>query len=132
VRRIKEQGGLVQVPHPFDRFRRSHISHRALLEIVPDVDIIEAFNARTTLHRDIRAAQRFIEEYGPAHGLIPTSVTDSHTPYEVGRAWVEMPAFAGREDFLAALERGRLHGRLVTPLIHLLTRFTKLTKPWLR
>src|SRR3990172_204249 len=47
VRAIKEQGGLVLVPHPFDRTRRSVIRESALLRILPQVDVIEVFNART-------------------------------------------------------------------------------------
>src|SRR5690606_8869432 len=63
VKRIKDQGGIVQVPHPFDRFRRKHISYNALVEILPDVDIIEAFNARTTLKGDILQGVQFIQEH---------------------------------------------------------------------
>ena len=61
VKLIKEQGGLVSIPHPFDHFRRSVISREALYEVLPYVDIVEAFNARNTLQGDNRKA----EESGP-------------------------------------------------------------------
>lgn len=132
AQRIRDQGGLVQVPHPFDRFRNKHIKYRALLEVLPLVHIVEAFNARTTLKADIMRGVRFIQEHERGHGILPTSVTDSHTRYEIGNAWVEMPEFKGRDDFLDALRHGKIVGRQTTPLIHLMTRFTKLTKRWLQ
>lgn len=54
VRRIKGQGGLVLVPHPFDAVRRGPLSPAALREILPYVDLIEVLNARTTFKRDHR------------------------------------------------------------------------------
>jgi predicted metal-dependent phosphoesterase TrpH len=128
VKRIKDQGGVVQVPHPFDRFRRKHISYEALLEVLPDVDVIEAFNARTTLKGDIMRSVQFIQEHREAHGIIPTGVTDAHTAYEIGQAYVEMPAFEGRHDFLDALRHGKIVGKRVTPLIHVATRATVWSK----
>ena len=53
VKAIKDQGGFVQIPHPFDRFRNNHINQKALFEILNDVDIIEIFNARTIMTNDI-------------------------------------------------------------------------------
>ena len=96
--------------------------------MLPDVDIVEAFNARTTLRRDILKSTEFVQNYRDEFNIIPTAVTDSHTAYEIGRTWVELPIFTGREDFLEALSHGRLVGNLVTPLVHVATRFTKLTK----
>ncbi|MBI4236159.1 MAG: PHP domain-containing protein [Chloroflexi bacterium] len=128
VRRIKDQGGLVQVPHPFDTFRRKHIRYPALLEVLPSVDIVEAFNARTTLKSDIMRGVRFIQEHQASYPILPTGVTDAHTPFEIGHAYVEMPAFAGRDDFLDALRHGRIVGRRTTPLIHMATRWTVLVK----
>src|SRR3990170_2176074 len=53
VRAIKEQGGLVLVPHPFDRVRKSPLREEALLRILPQVDVIEVFNSRTTFQGDL-------------------------------------------------------------------------------
>ena len=129
VKLIKAQGGLVQIPHPFDFFRRKHIKYDALLEVLPYVDIIEAFNARTTLKGDIMKSVRFIQEHKVTHNhIVPTGVTDSHTPFEIGHAYVDMPSFKGPHDFLDALRHGRIVGRQTTPLIHVATRWTVYTK----
>jgi hypothetical protein len=123
VRRIKEQGGLVCVPHPFDRFRGEHLTEAALMRILPQVDIIEALNARTTLRRDNDQAARFARE----HGLAMSAGSDAHLARELGRAWVEMPDFEGPREFLQALRQGRIVGRLSSPLVHLFSRWA-----WLR
>ena len=125
VRLIKEQGGLVSVPHPFDHFRRSVIEREALLEILPHVDIIEAFNARNTLQRDNRAAEAIAQE----HGVLTSSVTDSHTPVEVGRCYVDVPTFdMTPAGLLEGLARGKQTRRQMLPLIHFATTLTKTRK----
>ena len=125
VQRIKEQGGLVSVPHPFDHFRRSVIERHALQEIVPYVDIVEAFNARNTLQMDNRKALKLALE----HGILTSAVSDSHTPVEVGRTYVELPDFDGTPAGLReALAQGNQVCRPITPMIHFLTSLTKVQK----
>ena len=123
VRRIKEQGGLVCIPHPFDRFRGTRLAEAALMRILPQVDIIEALNARTTRRRDNEQAARFAQEYD----LAMSAGSDAHSPRELGRACVEMPDFEGPREFLQALGEGRIVGRLSSPLVHLWSRWA-----WLR
>ena len=132
VMRIKDQGGIVQIPHPFDRFRRKHITEEALIQILPHVDIIEAFNARTTLKRDIMRGVDFIRQHTAEIHIVPTGVTDAHTPFEIGNAYVEIPEYEGPVAFLEALRHGRIVGRRTTPLIHFSTRWTVLKKKALR
>ena len=122
VERIKEQGGLVVIPHPFDGFR-GHLREEALRRILPQVDIIEAFNARTTARGDNERAAGFAQE----HGLPQSAGSDAHSPWELGRAYVEMLDFEGPQEFLEALKQGRIVGRLSSPLVHLLSRWA-----WLR
>jgi len=122
VRAIREQGGLVCVPHPFDRLRRSPLREEALLRIVADVDMIEAFNARTTLRRDNERGARFAAE----HGKPMSAGSDAHTPGEIGLAYVEMPDFEGPGDFLAALGKGRIVGRRASPLVHVVSTLAKM------
>jgi predicted metal-dependent phosphoesterase TrpH len=123
VRQIKEQGGLVLVPHPFDRYRNEHMAEGALERVLPEVDIIEGFNARTTFRGDNERAVRFAQE----HGLAVSAGSDAHSPGELGRAYVEMPNFDGPQEFLQALRQGRIVGRLSSPAVHLLSRWA-----WLR
>jgi predicted metal-dependent phosphoesterase TrpH len=123
ARRIKEQGGLVCIPHPFDRLRGTRLAEAALMRILPQVDIIEALNARTTRRQDNEHAARFAQE----HGLAMSAGSDAHSTREMGRACVEMPDFEGPREFLQALGEGRIVGRLSSPLVHLWSRWA-----WLR
>ena len=124
VRRIKKQGALVSVPHPFDRLRRKSLGERALLSIVDQVDIIEAFNARITFASDNERARRFAQE----HGLIATVVSDAHTPGELGATYLEAPDFDGPEAFLESLRQGRLVSQAASPHVHLLSYWARLRR----
>jgi predicted metal-dependent phosphoesterase TrpH len=124
VRRIKDQGGLVSVPHPFDRFRGHVITRAALDEILPHIDIVEAFNARNSLQSDNRRAREFARE----HGLVESGVSDAHTTFELGRTYVEMRQFNGPEDFKRALAEATIVCKAVTPLVHVATALTKIKR----
>lgn len=123
VERIREQGGLVCIPHPFDRLRGTRLAEAALMRILPQVDIIEALNARTTMRADNEHAARFANE----HGLAMSAGSDAHLARELGRACVEMPDFEGPREFVQALREGNIVGRLSSPLVHLWSRWA-----WLR
>lgn len=121
VRRIKDQGGLVYVPHPFDRLRGSVLRRKALEEILPYVDIIEAYNSRNTLPQDSARALQFARQ----HHLIVGGGSDAHIPYEVGRTVVEMPAFDGPREFLRSLEVATIMSRQSFFTVHLASSWMK-------
>ena len=114
ISQIRAQGGLVCIPHPFDTLRPSALRRNIIEELAEQIDIIEVFNARTLLPRNSTKAQAFAEKYG-----IPQSAgSDAHTPSEIGNAYVEMPEFNGKDDFLQALEKGKISGHRTSPLVH--------------
>ena len=122
VRAIQAQGGLVGVPHPFDRARSSPLTTPALLRILPDVQILETFNSRNLFQADNRRASAFAAR----HRLIPSAGTDAHWGPEIGGTYVEMPDFEGRDDFLMALRQGRITGHVANPLVHIMSTLAKL------
>ena len=125
VRAIREQGGLVLVPHPFDRFRPSAIEDDALLDILPEVDALEAFNAHNLLMRDNDRAAALCRE----KDLIAVAVSDSHTPLELGRTYMETPEFDGTPaGFKEALSRARLVKKRANPVLRLATGYFKLRR----
>ena len=129
AKRIKEQGGLVSLPHPFDRFRSEVITRSGIEDVLPYADIVEVFNSRNNMNADNRKAHEFAKE----HGLLTSGVSDAHTPIELGRTYVMMPEFDGTpEGFKAALAEGVIHARKMTPLIHAVTTMTKIKKRVLR
>jgi len=114
ISRIKAQGGLVCIPHPFDALRWSALDAKTIEKIVEQIDIIEVFNSRAFLLRGSTQAQIFARKYG-----IPGSAgSDAHTLGEIGSAYVEMPEFNGRDDFLQALAKGKVFGHRTNPLVH--------------
>ena len=106
VARIRAQGGLVYVPHPFDLQRSS------LGEVLPglcergDVDVVEVFNAKIA----DQALNDRAAALAAAYGLPGAAGSDAHDPAGVGAAYLEMPGFDGPEGFLAALPRARITG----------------------
>ncbi|MBU0491285.1 MAG: PHP domain-containing protein [Chloroflexi bacterium] len=124
VEHIRRQGGLVVVPHPFDRLRRGPMTREALAEIAPLLDAIEVCNARTSFAADNEQARAF----AVAHGLLHTAGSDAHSPGEVGQCFVDVPDFADVADFRRALAQGEVGGRLSLPLVHLHSSYAKLRK----
>jgi len=122
IARVRQQGGVVGVPHPLDRLRREAMGLTPLLTIIEQVDLLEVFNARTIFPADNRRALELARQ----HGLLATAGSDAHIPWEIGRACVEMPAFNDKEEFLRSLAQGQIVGRLITPLIHLASTWAKL------
>ena len=107
IRAIREQGGLVLIPHPYDRVRRSPLREDAALRIMKDIDIIEVFNSRTVFSGDNQKSRALAE----AHGKLMSASSDAHTPWEIGLSYTEMPLFEGPSDFLIALGKGTILGR---------------------
>ncbi len=97
---IRDQGGLVYVPHPFDPMRRN-LDQGALDDLVAAglVDAIEVINAKTSL----RSLNQRARDYADTHGLAAGAGSDAHVPDALGAAYVEMPDFDGPGEFLAAL-----------------------------
>ncbi|MCL5958999.1 MAG: PHP domain-containing protein [Chloroflexi bacterium] len=121
--RIRGQGGLVCIPHPFDRFRNSRLEQEALERLVELglVDIIEAYNARTTFRTDNLRAVAFAK----AHALALSAGSDAHGSMEVGRFFVEMAEFDSRDEFLANLRTGTPRGNLSPFYVHFVSIWAK-------
>jgi predicted metal-dependent phosphoesterase TrpH len=124
IARIHEQGGLVSIPHPYSHNRIYRIRREALERVWPTIDAIEVFNAREAIANDNRRALAFSRLHD-----IPGAVgSDAHRPWEIGRAYVEVPDFTGRDDLIASLRNGAVTGRLAGHWIHFYTRYDKLRK----
>ena len=116
IARIREQHAIALIPHPFDRFRPSALDREVLKELADkgQLDVIEAFNARAPLYRSMVNARAFARK----HNLPMSAGSDAHTPQEIGNAYVEMPDFNNRDEFLKALAQGRIVGHRTNPLAH--------------
>jgi predicted metal-dependent phosphoesterase TrpH len=110
--RIRSQGGVVYVPHPFDPMRKNLAEH-ALDDLVARglVDAVEVFNAKTSLPSLNRRAADYATQHGLAHG----AGSDAHVPDALGAAYVEMPDFDSPAEFLASLRQGVVVGHHSDP-----------------
>lgn len=119
--RIRDQGGIVYVPHPFAGGKGG--GGRALPGIEDLIHAVEGFNAR--LH-DPSLNDR-AKSWGRARDLPLGAGSDAHTLGEIGNAWVVVPPFANdASSFLAALGHGTLHGREASRLVHIASTVAKL------
>ena len=107
ARAIRDQGGLVYIPHPFDPMRRN-LAEAALRELAEMglVDAVEVLNSKTSLDSLNRRAAAFAEEFDLAGG----AGSDAHVPDALGAAYVEMDDFHDAPSFLRSLRRGTVVG----------------------
>jgi hypothetical protein len=98
VAEIKRQGGLVYVPHPFDRMH-SVPDYEHLLTILDDVDAIEVFNPRVAIGAFNDEAERFAAKYR----IVAGAGSDSHVAQGLGSARIRMRDFDGPQEFLQSL-----------------------------
>ncbi len=111
IKEIKRQGGLVYVPHPFDRLH-SVPDYENLLEIVEDIDLMEVFNPRVAITSFNEEAERFAAKYN----IIPAAGSDNHVAQGLGSVRVRLHDFDGPEEFLESMrtaEITRRHKNLV-------------------
>jgi len=122
-RLIKEDGGIVYLPHPFARGKGG--SGRYAEELAPLVDVVEVFNAR--LHPG--KLNRPAEDLARSHGKLRGAGSDSHTVGELGGAWVELPSHPNEpQALLAALAHGRISGETGPVWLHLASTWAKIRK----
>jgi predicted metal-dependent phosphoesterase TrpH len=126
---VREQGGLIGIAHPFDRYRGSlgRGEQAALESVAGSVDWIEAWNARLVLgDGNARAGELALRL-----GIPGVAVSDAHTTLEVGIAstvlWGDLSTAAGLRAALAGpreLVAGRasLYVRLIGPVAKVVQR----------
>ncbi len=111
IAEIKRQGGLVYVPHPFDRLH-SVPDYEHLLDVVEEIDILEVFNPRIAIDSFNEEAVRFARKYG----IVPGAGSDSHVAQGLGSVKIRLRDFEGPEEFLESMRAAdivRKHKNLV-------------------
>jgi predicted metal-dependent phosphoesterase TrpH len=120
IAEVRAQGGVVGIPHPFDRFRGSLLRDARLERLVGQVDWIEVHNARVAVgNGNTRAAE--LAREGGVPGL---AVSDAHSAFEVGVAYTALDGDpSSPAGLLAALPtaelipgRASFYVRLLTPV----------------
>ncbi len=105
--RIRAQGGLVYIPHPFDPMRQC-LREEDLFDLIAAglVDAMEVFNSKTSLgHLNDKAAELAAKE-----NIAGGAGSDAHIGEAIGAGYVVMPDFDGPASFLEGLRQGHVVG----------------------
>lgn len=124
IARLRQQGAFISVSHPCDRFRKGAWARDALERILPLVDALEVFNARTMMVADNHAAERIAADAG----LLATAGSDAHAYVEVGRSGMLAPPFEDAAGLRDALAQAQIVRRLSPPWVHLLSSYARWRK----
>ena len=130
VSRIREQNGLVCIPHPIDVLRASALEIGEIERLAGKghLDLMEVLNSRTVIKRCLKRSKKLAAKYN-----IPGSAgSDAHTIAEIGSAYLEMPDFEGRDDFLKAVEKSRVCGKSTGLFVHLYSLRHRIIKKLIR
>ncbi len=100
---IQDQGGLVYMPHPFDRMHTIP-DPATLLRVLDSIDIFEVYNSRLLFDAFNDDAMRFAAKYN----LIQAAGSDAHVLQGIGTALNQIPAFDGPEEFLLAMRQNQI------------------------
>jgi len=103
VAAIRAQGGLVYLPHPFDRMH-SIPDPATLQQHLQDIDVFEVYNARLLFEAYNEEALRFARKYN----LLAGAGSDAHVLQGVGTGALRMRAFEGPEEFLLSLRSAQV------------------------
>jgi predicted metal-dependent phosphoesterase TrpH len=121
VAAVREQGGLVGIPHPFDRLRGSSLPGARMSSRASLVDWVEVHNARLVGGGNERAAA-----YAREHGLPGVAVSDAHSTLEVGVAYTALDGDPSTPDgLLAALAAAEIVPGRATYVVRLWTPVAK-------
>jgi len=98
IAEIQRQGGLVLMPHPFDRLHTIP-SAATLHRLLDEIDIFEVYNSRLMFDTFNDDALRFATKYN----LVQSAGSDSHVLQGLGTAINRIPPFDGPEEFLVSM-----------------------------
>ncbi len=122
IRAIHDQGGIAVIPHPYDIFRRSVLTDDAIERVKNQVDAIEGFNCRNILAKHDEKARELAARVDK-----PTTLgTDSHSPWELGGACLEIDDFETPQELLQVLRGGKIIGHRSLPMVHWLSTYAKI------
>ncbi len=119
IARLREQDAFISVSHPFDHWRKGHWKLPHLLEIIPLVDAIETFNARSMWPTANRQAKDFARQEN-----IPATVgSDAHALFEIGKATMILPDFNDAESLRQSLPHAQYKTSLSAYWVHFTSRY---------
>ena len=108
VARIHAQGGLVYLPHPYDKLRRGAVNSQDRMRVAVLADIIETLNGRSLGRRAGKKSAELAASVGKPAG----AGSDAHMRSEVGAVWIRVAEMPTRENLLRLLATGQIEHNL--------------------
>ncbi len=127
VDKIKQDGGLIVIPHPFDFLRANRLKIDQLGDesLLGCIDGIEIMNSRIIFRQCIEKARDFNRKFH----FFETGGSDAHTMNEIGNGFtlLKKELISDEEDIKKALfsRQSRSAGVLSSPLVHAKTIINK-------
>ncbi len=126
IAEIKRQGGVVYIPHPFDRMHAVP-DYEHLLPVISEIDAIEVYNPRVAIGAFNEEAMRFAAKYR----ILAGAGSDSHVAQGLGSVRIAMREFCGAQEFLQSLRDAEISTKPTSLLYVQALKFlqTKATPP---
>jgi predicted metal-dependent phosphoesterase TrpH len=98
IEAIKNQGGIVYLPHPYDFYRRGKPKLHVVKKYMEKIDIVEVFNAKYLTPLEAMLSFSFAKKYSKPFGF----GSDAHKPEDLARGYVrlELPSEYLTKDML--------------------------------
>ncbi len=124
LERLKAQGAVVAISHPFDVMRGSAMGEENTRRFVAAVDALEVFNARNHRRWMDEKADALAREYG----LGRFGGSDAHSLWELGRVVTVLPRFEDAETLRVALRHACVEGTYSPVWVHAISTGSKWVK----
>ena len=82
---------------------------------------MEVLNSRSPFPANTNKAKAFAEK----HHIPGGAGSDAHSYFEIGNAYIEMPDFNTKEEFLQAVAQGKIYGKRSGIFVHLFSGWAK-------
>jgi hypothetical protein len=119
IARLREQEAFISVSHPYDVMRNGSWTESALDAILPLVDALEGYNARTWSDKPNHKAYAKAQQAG----LPITAGSDAHAYLEVGRSGMNLPEFSDVASLREALKEAEVIRHRAPRWVHLFSRY---------
>ena len=104
IEKIKAQGALVYLPHPFDIIRPFHMRWDSIITNIRKIDIVESFNSKMIWQFNNYQAKMFAKKFD----FTEACGSDAHFVKAIGCALMEIEDFDGSYDFLEKLRKATI------------------------
>lgn len=125
IAEIRQQGGIVYLPHPFDKIRTKQFSNAILEKIAPLIDIVEVFNSRNIANKaNIKALN-----YAKKHNTAQCVGADAHLPIELNASFVTFYSeINSPNEILTALHKAKLDPQKSSLRVHLISKIISISR----